>query len=671
MSARKRRRGSEPAPHEKTPFAAAIELGIEHMTSGDVSNDRESDDIVRGYRQMTVLNRIDHILDSTPSLDELLETISKVCAEHLSVRGCVLRYVDPETGKLLVGGSCGVAPGVLEETESERVVRGGGPSAFSTGGVRGAEDSGGPGFDHALVAPLTTGGEIVGTLEVFDRLSPFHADPLPFDESEVEFVTTVGTHIAHAIGNARLLRDAEKLAFENELRLRELSLLFEITTILRSSLDLEEMLYMILTCVTIGQGLGFNRALLFLVDEEREFLLGKMGVGPLHPEEAEDYWDMVDTAGASLAEMVREYGKFNMRAGFEVDRLVKEVAIHVPNDPGVLARTVREKKSFREEDYAAPGGSAERAFFEALALSSFAAVPLVARDTVVGAIVVDNLVTREFITDENLTFLMLFANQAASAIEMARAYKDLEMSHKQLTDARDMLVRNRTLATLGEFSAGIAHELRNPLVSIGGFARRLIRALPADSDARNYARIVSTEVEGLEQILGQILEFVAGAKPQKSKVDMNILVEHVLQLFREDIEKASLKVDTGLDEAARYLVVDEVQMRQLFINLVKNAVEAMPEGGELKIRSAFMEDEDVGVGFEVGDTGHGIEPEDMEKVFTPFFTRKDKGIGLGLSMCSRIVEGNHGGRMFIDSKKGRGTSVLVWFPPSALPAGEE
>ncbi|MFH1537711.1 MAG: ATP-binding protein, partial [bacterium] len=359
------------------------------------------------------------------------------------------------------------------------------------------------------------------------------------------------------------------------------------------------------------------------------------------------------------------------RAGFEVDGLVKEVSVDVQKDSGVLARTVREKKSYLEEKYAAPGNSSEREFFKALGLSSFAVVPLVARDRVVGAIMVDNLATREAITRDDLTFLMLFANQAASAIEMARAYKYLEMTNRELTDARDLLVRHKTLATLGEFSAGVAHELRNPLVSIGGFARRLIRSLPPDSDARNYARIISTEVEGLEQILSQILDFVAGVKPRKKKVDMNVLLEHVLQLFRKNIESAGIRVETELDEAARYLVVDEVQMRQLFINLVKNAVEAMPEGGKLNVRSACIGNEDAGVGFEVSDTGHGIAPEDMEKVFTPFFTRKDKGMGLGLSISSRIVEGNHGGRMFLDSKRGQGTSVLVWLPLSTLPENGE
>ena len=117
----------------------------------------------------------------------------------------------------------------------------------------------------------------------------------------------------------------------------------------------------------------------------------------------------------------------------------------------------------------------------------------------------------------------------------------------------------------------------------------------------------------------------------------------------------------------RELWVDEIQIRQLFINLIKNAIEAMNEmGGALKVKSIRMLDENGGVGFEVADTGCGIESEDLDRIFDPFFSKKNTGTGLGLSMCSRIVEANHGGRIFVDSKKGIGTSVLVWFPEQSV-----
>ncbi|MEW6200974.1 MAG: ATP-binding protein, partial [bacterium] len=276
--------------------------------------------------------------------------------------------------------------------------------------------------------------------------------------------------------------------------------------------------------------------------------------------------------------------------------------------------------------------------------------------------------TKKEITDDDLGFLSLFANQAASAIETAKIYKNLEQINKRLTETRDQLVRHRTLATLGEFSAGIAHELRNPLVSIGGFAKRLQKMLAENTREHKYADIIATEVENLEGILSQILEFVGGTEPDKKTVDITTLIEQVIVLFREDIEKQEIEVETSFEERARYLVVDEIQMRQLFINLIKNAIEAMSEkGGRLTITSTALEEDEGGIGFEISDTGHGIAPEDIERAFEPFFTRKSAGKGLGLSICSRIVEVNHGGRIFIESKKGHGTSILLWFPRSILP----
>lgn len=655
------------APRRFSSLEADLLVFILHFVGAAIRSAERIEEVVGDYRRVAVINRIDRLLDATLSLDELLDSVSRVCAEHLSVRGCIVRIFPNGHDLPPVVSASGISVDAVEGFLA-------GLPPFrddhSDASILFEADPPAP-FRYVLRSPLAAEGRSIGTIDLFDRLSPFSPAPAPFDAGDPEFVAETAEHIAFAVEKALLLEEAKKLVRENELRLREVSLLFEITNTLRSSLDLEEMLYGVLTCVTIGQGLGFNRAFLFLVDEDKRALEGRMGVGPLRPADAKNYWDIVDPQAVSFSEAVREYVKFNMSIGFEVDRIVKRAVIPIESDSGILARTIVEKTAMRGESYEPPENSAEREFFKTVGLESFVAAPLNVKGRVVGAVLVDNLVTREPITEEDITFLTLFANQAASAIEIARAYKDLEISNKQLTDTRDMLVRIRTLATLGEFSAGIAHELRNPLVSIGGFARRLIRSLPPDSEAHESARIIATEVEGLEQILGQILEFVAGAQPVMKSVDVNEIIEHVLNLFREVIEKSRIEVVKELDERVRTVTADDVQLRQLFINLIKNAIEAMSAGGVLRVRTTLMEDQDSGVGFEIGDTGHGIDPEDMEKIFNPFFTRKEKGIGLGLSMCSRIVEGNHGGRIFIDSKRERGTSVLVWLPASTLPGGGE
>lgn len=646
---------------------------------GAMRNIQFHEEIFRTLGEMSILHRVGQIVSSLLDEKELLDMIAQTCSEHLNCRGSVLRLVIPGTDVLEARSAYGVR---VEEIPNRLMKFGSGVAGkvameqkpLITNNLEsepGVVRELGIEMTSVICVPLLYKSRLLGTLGVFDRMDPGTGGIIPFDESDMGLITSIAAQVALALENARLYDEARALSEEKELRIKGLSLLLEITNIMRSTMDLEEILYIILTSVTMGQGLGFNRACLFLTDRSEKNLIGKMAVGPRTADEARKNWEAVHPLGKTLYEVVMEYGRYNMQAGFEIDRIIKETAIPIRAETGIIARTAIEHTSFNVHNYASPPGSKEGVLGE-LDFSSFASVPLIAKGVIVGVIVVDNLVTKETITDYMMNFLQLFANQAASAIEMARVYGNLEDSNKRLVDAQDLLVRTKTLATLGEFSAGVAHELRNPLVSIGGFARRLTKMLDNDTKEARYARVIATEVENLERILSQILEFVSGGQPFRKKVDIVLLFEQVFTLFNDQMSKSNIALVTEFDDAVRTLWVDEVQMRQLFINLIKNAIEAMGEtGGKLKVSSTKIKADTEGVGFEVTDTGVGISPEDLEKVFDPFFTKKSAGTGLGLSMCSRIVEGNHGGRIFIDSKKGLGTSVLVWLPESTIVTEEE
>jgi signal transduction histidine kinase len=641
---------------------------------GAIRNAQLQEEILRGLRDMATLHRVSQIVSSVLDEDMLLDLITQTTAEHLHARGCALRMLAPMNDQLelrsLFGFDINVAPRkfiAIGRGIAGKVAREMRP--FVSNDVEHEEsllgEVGIP-IKSSICVPLLVKGRLIGTMGVYDRIEPDTGAIIPFDESDMGLVASIGTQAAMAIENANLFDEARRLSSEKELRIKELSLLLEITNIMRSTLDLEEILYIILTSVTMGQGLGFNRACLFLVDENDTYLQGSMAVGPATAEEAQQSWTAIETHGKSLAELVTEYGRYNMSAGFATDKRIRETRIPLKADKGVVARTALERKSFHVVDYSSPEGSGESVLRD-LNFTTFASIPIEAKDNVIGVIVVDNFVTGDPITDDLMDFLRLFSNQAASAIEMARVYQNLEETNKRLVDARDLLVRTKTLATLGEFSAGVAHELRNPLVSIGGFARRLTHMLDADTKEAKYTRIIATEVENLERILSQILEFVSGGRPVRKQTDVLLLLEQVFILFREQMKRAGVTLLTDFEEEARMLWADEVQLRQLFINLIKNSIEAMDEtGGTLNVNAIRMHDETGGVGFEVKDTGCGIDEQDLDRIFDPFFSRKTAGTGLGLSMCSRIVESNHGGRIFIESTRGAGTSILVWFPEETV-----
>lgn len=642
---------------------------------GTIRNTQLYEEVIRGFREMTTIHQVGQILNSVLEMEELLPTIARTCADHMSARGCVLRMLDENSQNLIVQVGYGFPEwfnlryevGIDEGTAGEvfqtgaPVVRNGGPT-WVVPSFGAPEDV----MESVICVPIVIKGTPRGTLCVFGKESSFSDSRAEFQESEAGLVMMIASQVALALENARLFESSKMLAEEKDTRIKELSLLLEITNIMRSSLDFEELLYIILTSVTMGEGLGFNRAALFLTQDGGRILEGRMAVGPMDPESADKHWHAIEPKGKTLSDLVREWGQFNMTAGFKIDKIIKKSRIPVLPERGILARTVIERTSFNVVDYRPEPGS-EEAVLSEVGFTSFATVPLMAQDHPVGVIVVDNLITKNPIDEDDVQFLKLFANQAATTIEISQVYKNLETTNRRLVDARDLLVRTKTLATLGEFSAGVAHELRNPLVSIGGFAKRLVKMLGSESKEARYASIISREVEGMEKILGQILEFVGGAKPDFSNVDVSNLIEQVLILFNELIVGAGIKVETVYDDRVRNIHVDEVQMRQLFINLIKNAIEAMrSSGGELKITSAMVEGEDGGIGFEISDTGVGIPEEDISHIFDPFFTKKDTGTGLGLPICSRIVETNHGGRIFVDSKLGQGTSIYIWLPQDVL-----
>ncbi len=659
-------------PYDFTETEQKFVAFIASQVVGAIRNTQLYEEVIKGFREMAIIHQVGQIVNSVRDIDELLSIIARTCAEHLSTRGCILRILNPATRLLEIKGSYGIPLDAAEKGAIEVGVGIAGKCALDRKPVirkdlKEAEDfvdALGVHMNSAICVPLIVKDNVIGTLGVFDKMPLLGDTPVPFEEEDVGLVSVIGTQVAMAIENASLYA-------EKDTRIGELSLLLEISNIMRGTVDLEDLLYIILTSVTMAQGLGFNRALLFLTDEDREYAIGKMAVGPLRPEEAQLHWKAIDPRGKTLNEVVMEYGQFNKNAGFEIDRRTKGVFMPIRPEKGILARTMLERRSFNVTGYHSPEGS-EESLLDGMGFTDFATVPLIAKHNVVGVMVVDNLVNRKRITEEQVELLQIFANQAANAIEMSRLYENLERINRRLIDAQDMLVRTKTLATLGEFSAGIAHELRNPLVSIGGFARRLAKVLEGDSKEARYARIIATEVESMEKILKQILEFAGGAKPERRKVDIIHIIEHVLVLLGASITENRIVVETDYDERTRYLYVDEVQMRQLFINLIKNAIEAIGDGGgTLRVRSVVMESAEGGVGFAVEDTGPGIPPEDLEHVFDPFFTKKSAGVGLGLSMCSRVVESSHGGRIFIDSKVGQGTAVMVWFPPEVLKGDEE
>lgn len=250
--------------------------------------------------------------------------------------------------------------------------------------------------------------------------------------------------------------------------------------------------------------------------------------------------------------------------------------------------------------------------------------------------------------------------------EIALLSREFESMAKSLKEREAQLLRAERLAAVGRVSAQVAHEIRNPLSSIGLNVEMLTDQLastqfktPEDAkEARDLLASVTREVDRLTEITEDYLRLARLPAPVKRPEDLGRLVEEVLGFSHEELERAGLAVTLEIAPEPLPISADEGQLRQVFLNLVRNAREAMASGGKLLVRTRAA---GPMVEVEFTDTGSGMTGEVKEKLFEPFFTTKQGGTGLGLSLSRQIVEA-HGGRIDVESEVGLGTTFRLGFP---------
>ena len=442
---------------------------------------------------------------------------------------------------------------------------------------------------------------------------------------------------------------------DREKRIHQLSLLTQLGDALQYTLQLDKVFQLVLTCVTAGHALGFNRALLFLVNKEQDAICGKMAVGPSDPDEARRAWQEVSKYQTleGLLKHVVEIGPLDSR----LDIKTKLIAFSTSDEKETVVRCMREKIPLTIKDaHNDPRVTAE--FRNALGLKEFVCVPLMVKSEVTGVIVADNLYTGEPITEEHAHILSMFAKSAALAIDNAETYKELEDKIRQLTETREKLLRSERLAAIGEMAAYVAHEIRNPLTTIGGFARSIERLGANNEKISTSSKIIVQEVQRLEKILNSIRDFSKPEEPQKTKTQINKLMEDTLELTAGYLKEIGITVYKELGYDLPEVLVDPGQMKQVFLNLVKNAAESMPKGGTLNVRTCV---ENGSIKIDFADTGEGIPTEMTEKIFVPFFTTKSYGTGVGLALSQKIVD-DHEGKLSVFSETGRGSIFSIRLP---------
>lgn len=465
-------------------------------------------------------------------------------------------------------------------------------------------------ISSALCVPLRVRGRVIGVLNASKITSES-----PFNFLDLELLALLANQVAVAIENSRI-HEATKS------RTRQLAALNELSRLVISSLDQDEVLRLTMRC--INEIIKAEAGSLLLLDETTNELVFRV----------------------SLHGDVRQLAPLTLQVG-----------------QGIAGWVVKEGKPL-----VVPDVSVEPRYYEeasekfGLESRSILCVPLAIRDHVIGAIELVNKLDGEF-TDEDLELLNAMAPTVAIALENARLYTELAEFTRQLEESQDQLIRAEKLAATGKLAASLAHEINNPLQAIHNCLHLVMHKSSLDAAKRKeYVRMAQEEVERLIDLVQRMLHFYRPSKEGSAPVDIDSLLDDVLSLAGKRLQHAKVAVHRHTTTVLP--PVDGVSnlLKQVFLNIIINAIEAMSLGGELHITSSWDEKrKEISISFT--DTGEGIPVADLAGIFDPFYTTKDKGTGLGLSISYGIIE-RHGGRIDVKSELGKGSTFTVRLPAS-------
>jgi len=454
----------------------------------------------------------------------------------------------------------------------------------------------------AACVPLRSRDRVVGTLLV--------AGTRRIDPAGLDLLGAIGNQVGGAIERARLFDAAQR-------RSEDLAVLNDITRAVTSSLDLDTVL---------------TRAMRGI----REIL-------------------RVEAGSLLLAD--DDTGELRFRKTLDSDREMSvETTLH-PGE-GIIGQVVATNEPILVNDAAHDARFSPRTdWIRGLVIRNVLAVPLIVKDRAVGAIEVINRIDGTF-TNDDLEMLQVLAASVSVAVENSRLYSELAEFTHQLERSQEQLIQAEKLAATGRLAASIAHEINNPLQAIHNCLHLVTNRTLDEEKTKYYLNMAQEEVQRLIAIVQRTLDFYRPSKGREVMADVNVLVESVLALANKRLEHGKIKVHRRLSPDLPKLQVVADQLTQVFLNLVINAIEAMPDGGELTIASRQA---DAQVQIRFSDTGSGINPDEAKKIFEPFYTTKHSGTGLGLAVSYGIIQ-RHGGEITVESAPGRGATFIVSVP---------
>jgi signal transduction histidine kinase len=477
-------------------------------------------------------------------------------------------------------------------------------------------------------------------------------------------ITLLETMEDALIRSSKYSQKVEDLYMEVIRRSKLMNLLGEVSKIIARLDKEEDIILAILTVITARQGLGFNRAFVFLRGPEFNLIRGKYALGPSSPDEANSIWRILEKdVSVSLDKLVSKGQKLHYLRSSPLTKITKRLTLPMNDPDSVLLKAMQEVRFVRKADLVS---ESDRRVAEALGLEEFCTCPIATVEDSLGLIIVDNIFTGAEISAEDAQLLEMIVSHATTSLRAAQLKESLnknidslKSTYRKLKANEERMMKAERLAISGELTSSVLHEIKNPLVSIGGFARNLINSESITGKDREKLEIIMNEALRLERYLDALQSRVGQLTLEIG--DINQVLEDNCNLLREDLRERSIELQKSLSPNIARCAFDVVKIHEVFLNIIQNSIEAIGSNGIISIKTV---QEDSSVVVEIFDTGKGIAQEHIGRIFTPFFTTKEEGSGLGLAFAHRIIM-DHGGNISVKSTEGKGTTFRITLPVAA------
>ncbi len=401
-------------------------------------------------------------------------------------------------------------------------------------------------------------------------------------------------------------------------------------------------LLVILTALTAGPGLGFNRAMLFLANGDT--LKGEFWLGPSSAAEADSIWRLLSTPGIGYLEIIEHNRSLLTSDADNLTKRVKKISYPLHQEHSLIpaAATTSQEIILVKDAWNEP--LVERRFQEVIGVDEFLCIPLLAQKEVLGEIILDNAITRQPIQSRDIELASVCGLIASNYIYTSKLQK--------------RVVDMKRVAAMGEMAMFVTHQLRNPLVTIGGFADQLLDSKTDKKKQKRNLLIIRSEIRRLERILLRLTRFLRIDIKEKVPVNIQEMFKLVVNAVKARAGRTKVAITTEVEKGLNTILCDPTHMGEALRNVIDNALDALPDGGEIHVR-AYREGKGWAA-ISVQDNGKGIPEAIKDKIFETLVSTKEQGMGLGLAYVKKVVDAC-AGRIEVESKEGKGTTFKLYF----------